>query len=203
VSVARPSCLADCADFRDGGGYYLDVGCSKLIGASSSCTRPADSLADGKIKIKQGVEIQKLEPNGVRFKDGSFLEADIVVMALGYGSMRDTCAASPASRLTRQRPRGHLAQGRRQPQDLLGHRQAGRDPHCLAPVGPAQLLAAVRQLVRPGARVCGADRSRSFQARTMSKHVALQIQMAALGMVKATKDTYPEHKVRRTRALAR
>lgn len=29
------------------------------------------------------------------------------------------------------------------------------------------------------------------------QHVALQIQLALLGMVNATKDTYPEHKVRR------
>lgn len=52
------------ADFRDGGGYYIDVGCSRLI-------------ADGKIKIKQGVEIEKLTKDGILFKDGVELKADI------------------------------------------------------------------------------------------------------------------------------
>lgn len=51
-------------DFRDGGGYYIDVGCSRLI-------------ADGKIKIKQGVEIEKLTKDGILFKDGVELKADI------------------------------------------------------------------------------------------------------------------------------
>ena len=35
------------------------------------------------------------------------------------------------------------------------------------------------------------------------QHVALQIQLATLGMVNATKDTYPEHKVRRFTARDR
>ena len=63
--------------FRDGGGYYLDVGCSELI-------------AQGKIKVKQGQEIKKVHPNGLEFADGDFREADIIVFATGYGSMRDT-----------------------------------------------------------------------------------------------------------------
>jgi len=64
--------------WRDGGGYYIDVGCSQLI-------------IDGKVKIKQGQEIERFEEGGIRFKDGSFLEADIVVLATGYTSMRETC----------------------------------------------------------------------------------------------------------------
>ena len=51
--------------FRDGGGYYLDVGCSQLI-------------ADGKIKVKQGQEIKRFTENGIEFADGDFREADIV-----------------------------------------------------------------------------------------------------------------------------
>jgi len=51
-------------------GYYVDVGCSQLI-------------IDGKVKIKQGQEIEHFEKTGVRFKDGSFLEADVVVLATG------------------------------------------------------------------------------------------------------------------------
>jgi len=63
---------------RNGGGYYIDVGCSSLI-------------IDGKVKIKQGQEIQRFEENGIRFGDGSFLEADVVVLATGYKSMQETC----------------------------------------------------------------------------------------------------------------
>jgi NAD(P)H-nitrite reductase large subunit len=51
-------------------GYYIDVGCSQLI-------------IDGKVKIKQGQEIERFKEAGVRFQDGSFLEADIVVLATG------------------------------------------------------------------------------------------------------------------------
>ncbi|KAI5480687.1 hypothetical protein MNV49_007614 [Pseudohyphozyma bogoriensis] len=65
--------------FRDGGGYYIDVGASKLI-------------ADRKIKIKQGKQITKLTKDGVLFEDGVELKADIVVAATGYASMRTTVA---------------------------------------------------------------------------------------------------------------
>ncbi|KAJ5175079.1 uncharacterized protein N7482_000956 [Penicillium canariense] len=58
-----------------GGGYYIDVGASKLI-------------ADGKIKVKQGQEISDVLPNGLRFADGSELEADEIVFATGYQNMR-------------------------------------------------------------------------------------------------------------------
>ncbi|KAF8333983.1 uncharacterized protein EI90DRAFT_3015060 [Cantharellus anzutake] len=63
---------------RKGGGTYLDVGCTQLI-------------IDGKVKIKQGAEIQCFEENGVRLVDRSFLEADIIILATGYLSMRETC----------------------------------------------------------------------------------------------------------------
>jgi hypothetical protein len=61
-----------------GGGYYLDVGCSQLIG-------------DGKIKIKQGVEITEVVPTGLKFADGETLEADEIIFATGYLNMRTQC----------------------------------------------------------------------------------------------------------------
>lgn len=61
-----------------GGGYYLDVGCSQLI-------------ADGKIKIKQGQEIDEVLPTGLKFSDGEVLEADEIVFATGYLNMRTQC----------------------------------------------------------------------------------------------------------------
>ena len=61
-----------------GGGYYLDSGCSQLI-------------ADGKIKVKQGQEITEVLPNGLKFTDGEVLEADEVIWATGYSTMRESC----------------------------------------------------------------------------------------------------------------
>lgn len=61
--------------YQRGGGYYIDVGASKLI-------------ADGKIKIKQGQEIVSVLPHGLRFADGEELEADEIVFATGYQNMR-------------------------------------------------------------------------------------------------------------------
>jgi putative flavoprotein involved in K+ transport len=62
---------------RRGGGYYIDVGCSRLI-------------ADGKIAIKQGVQIERFTPRELVFTDGSTLPADIVVLATGFKNMRES-----------------------------------------------------------------------------------------------------------------
>lgn len=62
---------------RNGGGYYIDVGCSELI-------------ADGKIGIRQGSGIAAFTLNGIRLDDGTELEADLVVLATGYSNMRET-----------------------------------------------------------------------------------------------------------------
>lgn len=61
--------------FHRGGGYYIDVGASQLI-------------VDGHIKIKHGIEITKVLPNGILFADGETLEADEIVFATGYQNMR-------------------------------------------------------------------------------------------------------------------
>jgi hypothetical protein len=61
-----------------GGGYYIDVGCSQLI-------------VGGKIKIKQGQEIEEVLPTGLKFADGEILEADEIVFATGYLNMRTQC----------------------------------------------------------------------------------------------------------------
>ncbi|RMJ19385.1 hypothetical protein CDV36_000957 [Fusarium kuroshium] len=61
--------------FQRGGGYYIDVGASKLI-------------AEGKIKVKHGQEIDTVLPHGLRFADGTELEADEIIFATGYQNMR-------------------------------------------------------------------------------------------------------------------
>ena len=59
---------------RRGSGYYIDVGACDLI-------------IDGSIKLKSGVDIDRLTENGVLLNDGTELPADLVVYATGYGSM--------------------------------------------------------------------------------------------------------------------
>ncbi|KAI9696770.1 MAG: hypothetical protein M1836_005132 [Candelina mexicana] len=63
--------------FQCGGGYYIDVGASKLI-------------ADGKIHIKQGQEISSINEHSITFADGVELPADAIVFATGYQNMRGT-----------------------------------------------------------------------------------------------------------------
>lgn len=69
---------SDCGLFfkylQRGGGYYFDVGASQLI-------------IDGKIKVKHA-EVAEILPQGVRFSDGSVLEADEIVFATGYENMK-------------------------------------------------------------------------------------------------------------------
>jgi putative flavoprotein involved in K+ transport len=64
---------------RRGSGYYIDVGASQLI-------------AEGKIKLKSGIAIQRLKEHSVVMTDGSELPADLIVYATGYGSMNGWAA---------------------------------------------------------------------------------------------------------------
>jgi putative flavoprotein involved in K+ transport len=64
---------------RRGSGYYIDVGAAELV-------------ADGKIKLKSGVDVKELTAHCVVLSDGTELEADVVVYATGYGSMNGWAA---------------------------------------------------------------------------------------------------------------
>lgn len=59
---------------RRASGYYIDVGASDLI-------------ANGTIKLRSRVGIERFEANAVRLSDGSAVEADAIVLATGFGSM--------------------------------------------------------------------------------------------------------------------
>ncbi len=63
---------------RRGSGYYIDVGASQLI-------------IDGKVKLVQG-QMKEFVTDGVILADGTKLEADLVVLATGYGSMNGWAA---------------------------------------------------------------------------------------------------------------
>ena len=54
-----------------GGGYYFDAGCSQMI-------------VDGRIGLIQFDDIERFCAEGVRLKDGSAQEADLIVLATGY-----------------------------------------------------------------------------------------------------------------------
>jgi len=64
---------------RRGSGYYIDVGASELI-------------AEGKIKLKTGVDIESINEHSVVLTDGAELPADLIVYATGYGSMNGWAA---------------------------------------------------------------------------------------------------------------
>lgn len=62
--------------YTRGGGYYIDVGCSKLI-------------IEKKIQIRQSPDgISGFKENALVLADGSALDADVVVLATGYDNMR-------------------------------------------------------------------------------------------------------------------
>jgi len=139
--------------FRDGGGYYLDVGCSQLI-------------VDGKIKIKQGQNIKRFTEDGLEFEDGTFLPADLIVLATGYGSMRDA---------TRR---------------LISEEAANQMATCWGLDKQEEIQTCWRN---SGVEGLWLQAGNFFQARCFSRLLALQIQMIELGM--NPKDApYPEYK---------
>ena len=64
---------------RRGSGYYIDVGASELI-------------IEGKIKLRSGVNIERINEESVVLTDGTELPADLIVYATGYGSMNSWAA---------------------------------------------------------------------------------------------------------------
>jgi len=40
-------------------------------------------IADGRIKVKSDSELERFTENGLLFKDGSQLEADVIILATG------------------------------------------------------------------------------------------------------------------------
>jgi cation diffusion facilitator CzcD-associated flavoprotein CzcO len=61
---------------RQGGGYYINVGCSELI-------------ADRKIGLIQAGDIETFTLAGLRLCDGTEIGCDLVVLATGYEKQRD------------------------------------------------------------------------------------------------------------------
>ncbi|KAJ7450862.1 FAD/NAD(P)-binding domain-containing protein [Mycena latifolia] len=120
---------------RASSGTLMDTGCAQLI-------------VDGKIKMKQGVEVEKLEADGMIFKDGSKIAADVIVLATGNEPIITTVVSLFGERIKEQRSK------------IWGLDDEGELTRCYRPTGAPGLWFA------PGA----------FQhSRFFSKHLALQI----------------------------
>ena len=61
---------------RQGGGYYINVGCSDLI-------------ADARIALRHARDIDRFEAAGLRFSGGALVPADLVVLATGYDNLQE------------------------------------------------------------------------------------------------------------------
>jgi putative flavoprotein involved in K+ transport len=61
---------------RRGGGYYFNVGCSELI-------------VSGEIGLLQYADIETFVPEGVRMRDGSIMQAELLVLATGYKNQQE------------------------------------------------------------------------------------------------------------------
>jgi putative flavoprotein involved in K+ transport len=88
---------------RRGSGYYIDVGASELV-------------ANGSIKLKSRVNIERINPKSVTLTDGSELPADLLVYATGYGSMNQLAGRPDLTRGGRPRRQG-LGPGLDTPKD--------------------------------------------------------------------------------------
>ncbi|KAG2152553.1 FAD/NAD(P)-binding domain-containing protein [Suillus bovinus] len=129
---------------RQASGTMLDVGCSKLI-------------VEGRVKIKQGQDISHFEKDGITFKDGSKLSADVIVLATGNEPIMKTARGLLGDEITDQLS----------PPEVLGLDSEGEFNQVYRPSGHPGLWFA----------------SGSFEfSRPSSKHLALQILARELGL---------------------
>ncbi len=61
---------------RGAGGYYIDVGCSRLI-------------IDRKVALLQAEQMESFVPDGLKLRDGSVMRCDVVVLATGFETMQE------------------------------------------------------------------------------------------------------------------
>ncbi|OJA11634.1 hypothetical protein AZE42_04753 [Rhizopogon vesiculosus] len=76
---------------RTGSGTMLDVGYGRLI-------------VEGRVKVKQGQDISHFDEEGIAFKDGSKLLADVIVLATGNEPIMSTIRALLGDTITEQLP---------------------------------------------------------------------------------------------------
>lgn len=81
LDSVNPECALASNLLERAGGHYVDVGGTALI-------------ADGRAAVKAGVEPVAFTADGVRFADGTVVQADAVVWCTGFGdkNVRETAA---------------------------------------------------------------------------------------------------------------
>jgi hypothetical protein len=122
----------------------LDIGCGKLI-------------IEGRVKVKQGQDISHFDKDGITFKDGSQLSADVIVLATGNEPIMKTTRALLGNEIT----------DRLHPPEVWGLDSEGELNQTYRPSGHPGLWFAVGPF--------GA-------ARFFSKHLGLQILARELGI---------------------
>ncbi|EJF61137.1 dimethylaniline monooxygenase (N-oxide-forming) [Dichomitus squalens LYAD-421 SS1] len=127
-----------------GGGYWLDKG-------------GADLIEDGRIKVKNGVTVEKFTENGVVFSDGSQLPADVVIFATGYTNMRENN------------------------KELFGEDVIGITDEVYGLDEEGELRGSYRPSGYPGLWFASGD---FYISRVMSKTLALQLKAIQLGLLK-------------------
>jgi putative flavoprotein involved in K+ transport len=133
---------------RTGGGYYINVGCSDLIVA-------------GKIKVRHGAEIARLDGRTVRFTDGTTAGTDMIVVATGYQNMSESVRA------------------------LFGDDVADRVGPVWGLDAEGEVRAMWRRTGQPGLWIMGGSLQ---QCRPYSKYLALQIKGCQEGLVPLAAD---------------
>jgi putative flavoprotein involved in K+ transport len=127
-----------------GGGYYFNVGCSNLI-------------ASGEIGLVQYDDIGEFESRGARMKDGTLVEAELIVLATGYHGLQHTVSR------------------------YFGEEVANRvGPVWGFDTETAELRNMWTRTPQPGLYFTGGAFS---QCRAYSKYLALQIQAQELGIL--------------------
>jgi putative flavoprotein involved in K+ transport len=128
---------------RTGGGYYINVGCSDLI-------------VSGKIQVKHGAEISRLDGRTVRLTDGTAIDTDMIVVATGYQNMSESVRA------------------------LFGDYVADQVGPVWGLDGEGEVRAMWRRTGQPGLWIMGGSLQ---QCRPYSKYLALQIKGSQEGLV--------------------
>lgn len=126
------------------GSTMLDVGCGKLI-------------VEGRVKVKQGQEISHFDRDGITFKDGSKLSADVIILATGNEPIMKATRAILGNEIT----------DKLLPPEVWGLDSEGEIKQAYRPSGHPGLWFAMG----------------SFgTARFLSKHLGLQILARELGI---------------------
>ena len=61
----------------------MSIDTHRLLSLILQDTGASEMVADGRIKVKSDSELERFTEKGVLFKDGSQLEADIIILATG------------------------------------------------------------------------------------------------------------------------